>query len=321
MILKNISNEHISISDTNLALELPPTQQEEVDITLIKKSTACVERISKGRIVFVDITGKELTTEETLKVLTSSDLGVFSFELGTGKLLTHDTARPFGSVSAFWGSADSITTPEGYGDGEIFAFSHEVGNTETSTISKSFDFNTINNNSYCQEMRVFYDCPDFVLLTVSVVPRVIKTVAGSNTNFKRYGNIIIPTIGDGTLALDADLSDPNCGYVKTIRHEDGSVDPGFFDANYNQSTKKMEGFTPNSTPGKGRFNLFAEEAILARWMIKIPLVGKGFAEFETKDIMPIGHGMKMKVTLETYGSPDFSWKVGLSPTIHRAKTI
>ena len=92
----------------------------------------------------------------------------------------------------------------------------------------------------------------------------------------------------------------------------------YWNADWNSTTKEFENITaaPN---GDGRYNMFAVEVSLNRFVNRIPLLHYGFQMLQSADTAELGQGMRLKATAHTWGE-DHAWKVACALTMHRQKS-
>ena len=93
---------------------------------------------------------------------------------------------------------------------------------------------------------------------------------------------------------------------------------GYFDADWNVSTKAWENFAPNYG-GTGQFNMFAVEVVLDRFANRLPVLGAGMSPLGTHDASMFGHNNRGKITYKTIGT-DHDWYGNCWLIFHRKKT-
>lgn len=235
-----------------------------------------------------------------------------------GKKIIHSTPRPFNTTTYITGSGDDITNVDNVGDGVIFLADHKIGQpTLTSFYS---DLNIINNETWLREGYVSWINAVGDTISLEIIPIVTPTVVSTNTNFNLYGGyLIVPATGNGTINVTSDLTLPTGGLVYMPDDENGITPMAFWNATWNESTKKFDTVTP-APLGNGRYNLFAAEVILNRFVNKIVLTGTASQKFSSKDATQLGHGMRFKCVTNTT-LPDHNWTTSFNLTFFRRKTV
>lgn len=263
----------------------------------------------------------EIDSSKTLII--EKKLEVDETDRDTGKKRVHQTSRQPGTSIYFTGSGDDVSDSDDVGNGVDFIFDHDIGDSTTDELY--MDFNCIDNETWLHEGYVIWRYAEFDNISMIVVPRVASWEAGSGTNYNIYGGyLIIPSDGtNGTINITSDLTSNTGGLVYMTDSEDGTAPTAFWNADWNSTTKEFENITP-APYGNGRYNIFAYEVTLARFVNKIPLLDAGFIQLQSSDIKQIGNGMRIKTETETYISDhhdDHHWHVSFMLTLNRAKSI
>ena len=215
------------------------------------------------------------------------------------------------------GVGDDPSVVTKVGGGTPYIVEHSLG--ETSPEISYIDYNVVENETWLHEGYVTWKDCNIDTISIDLVPRVTATKIGVNTNYKLYGGyLIIPASGNGTVDLDTDITHPNNGMVLIPNNDLGIAPLAFWNAEYNVATKRYENITP-APYGDGRYNMFAVEVSLAKFLHKMPLLGNGFIALNSSDTDQIGHGMRLKLTAVT-NSPDHEWKVACLMCLHRKKS-
>jgi len=179
-------------------------------------------------------------------------------------------------------------------------------------------FNTINNISYIRQGDLMWSqdgADDVMATTFSIVPKTTAYSAGSNTNYNLYGGyLIVPAAGDGAITV----ADNDRVLVQNTPNEFGQTPAGYWDADWNTSTKQFENIAPNAG-GTGEFNMFALEVVLFNFMYERLLMGTGRKDCMTDDSSRMGHNMLMRLRGQTIGD-DHDWKMVASLMMYRTKT-
>ena len=145
-----------------------------------------------------------------------------------------------------------------------------------------------------------------------------------NTTFNLYGGyLIIPAAYDGNIFVTNDITQCHGGLVETTPTDDGIMAPSYWNAEWNSTTKVFENITP-APLGDGKYNMFAAEITLAKFINRLPLLGDGFILLKTSDVEEWAHGWRARFMQETNidsenGFTDHDWYVSMYIVLHRAK--
>jgi hypothetical protein len=239
----------------------------------------------------------------------------------SGKIRVHQSPRKEGLYICWSGAGDDPADVHSIWGGRATNIVHRIGNPAIRT--KYIEVNCVNNETWLQEGYLTWEGGSLDRFTFEIVPRVTATSAGVDTNYNlQDGYLIIPADGDGTLNVDADLTDPNAGLVFMPDGDKGQSPYAFWDADYNSTTKLYENITPNSA-GEGRYNMFSQEVVLARFVNEIQIHGSGFMALDSSDTEQLGHGMRLKVIGRTNTTliGDHDWSVTFILCFHRKQTV
>lgn len=249
-------------------------------------------------------------TEFMNKYKSASNLSNTSIE---GKVNTYSSPRPQGTSTYYCGVDDDANDLTAIGSGLDLYFKHNIGEP----LSQNFirNFNVIQNKTYIHDAVINWSNANGGKLTGQIVSDVSATVAGTNTLYQIYGDIILPSAGTGNV----DVTAPKL--VQSPVDLIGNRPPSFWDADWNSQTKTFDNIRANSL-GLGEYNMFHTETVLKQFINKIHMMGDGRLRFNSKDIERIYHGMKFKFILETDGSvADHSWQVDMMLFLYREKTL
>jgi len=240
-------------------------------------------------------------------------------ETTDGKHYVHDTCRPLGTYTYFTSRDDDHTDP------------HAVGGSDENTIDLKWDhpasegnnpevvyldFNTINNETHVRQGDIMWkDAQLGDNLSFSIVPKTTSYSADTNTNFDLYGGyLIIPAAGDGTISV----ANEDMVLVQNVPNEYGNLAAGYWDADWNTTTKQFENIVANPY-GTGEYNMFGLEVKLHCFMQRRQLLGSGRKDCMTNDIARLGHHMRMKIEARTAGT-DHAWSGNGTLMMYRKKT-
>jgi hypothetical protein len=233
-----------------------------------------------------------------------------------GRFILHETPRRYGTITYFTGAGDDTANEYSVGgsSGQTMAWHHEIGDgTQTIYV----DFNCIENESYLHAGILQWKGALNDDVTCEVVPKITTYTTGTGKDFTLYGGyLIVPTApGSG----DVDVTAANRVLVEVPLNETGQrAGAGYFDADWNTSTKQWENFAPNYT-GTGRFNMFAAEVVLDRFANRLTVLGDGMSPLGTHDASQFGHNNRGKLTIKTNGT-DHEWWGNCWLIFHRKKT-
>jgi len=311
--IKNLTSSVIYISDLGISI-LPNDTYEYLDIFNLRDSSEILMKLSNETICLNnDI--KDLIGPDAIKFIYSSIDQAPKDR--SGKIRVHQTARKLGTIVYFSGAGDNISDLNNIGDGEDFIFEHKIGEPVVQT--KYFDFNTIDNETWFQEGYLIWSGAQFDRMTMSIVSSYVDVLDGTNTNFYKHpSGLIVPVEGTGNITITNDLSLYRGGLVFMPLNDLGEPEIGYWDADWNSTIKKFENIRPNVN-GTGKYNIFWKEVEFARFINKIPLLNNGFERLQSNDSDQLGHGMRLKGTIETRGD-DHAWKVASVLCMFRKNT-
>jgi hypothetical protein len=322
IILKNTTSDPLEIKDLN-SFYIEGSAQVDIaqqfPLHKIASSNYLVTLISNGTLVVND-GEKDLATADAIKYV-SSHVQLIGPKDRSGKIRIHQTSRKLGTVICWSGTGDDPSDVHKVWGGEATNIVHKSGDAEP--LIKYIDLNCVYNETWLHEGYLTWKGGELDTLTLEMVPRVTATSPGEQTNYNLHnGYLIIPANGDGTLSVDADLTDPNAGLIYMPDGDEGEAPTAFWDAEYDPTTKKYKNITPNPY-GKGRYNMFSLEITFARFVNAIPLHKDGFIALNSSDTDQLGHGMRLRITGDTNMaiSGDHDWSVAFILCLHREKTI
>lgn len=157
----------------------------------------------------------------------------------------------------------------------------------------------------------------------------VNAIISNPTTYKLYGGyLIVPySFPYGTpIDVVSDLTAPTLddegfgGLVYMSDNDQGTTPTAFWNATYNSTTSLFENITP-APAGDGRYNIFAVETTLVRFLNSIPLLDNGNVCFSSSDTDQLGHGMRLKITITTNTTsvPDHAWSAACTICAHRYK--
>lgn len=233
-----------------------------------------------------------------------------------GRAIKHETPRPLGTYTYFTGTDDDHTDPHAVGgDSNVTSliWNHAIDGDNPEVVY--MDFNTINNLSYVRQGDIMWEDAVNDQLSFNIVPKTTTYSGGSSTNYNLYGGyLIIPAAGDGTITV----ADNDRVLVQNTPNEFGDMPAGYFDADWNTSTKQFENITPNFS-GTGEYNLFGAEVTLHVFMHRRNITGTGRKDCMTNDVAQLGHNMRVKILAKTVGD-DHAWSGCGTMMMYRNKT-
>lgn len=234
--------------------------------------------------------------------------------------IQHSTPRRIGTYTYFASADDDHTDPHAVGGdnssniSEIF-WDHSVSGANPETIY--LDFNTIYNETYVRQGGLMWKDADLDYVSFTITPKLTTYSSGSNTNYDLYGGFLIIPASPGTGSIT--VGDSDRVLVQNVPNEFGDLPAGYWDATWNPSTKTFDSITPNYT-GEGEFNMFGVEILLNKFMNRKRLLGTGNVLCPTSDVSQLGHNMRLKLDVFTYGT-DHAWKGCGTVMLYRKKTV
>lgn len=249
----------------------------------------------------------------------------------SGKLRVHQTSRPLGTKVHFTSRGDDPSNVNDVGGGISLDFHHTLDDPDGLQHVKYLDFNTIENLTYIHEGYVSWTNCDFDEVTLEVVPRSVTTIPAADTGYfvnPAAPYIVLPAAlagGQSNVDINEDLGNPSTpGLV--FMPEAGDPQFGkpaaYWDADWNTSNKRFENIRPMPA-GDGKYNIFTMEIVFSRFANHIQLVGDNAIPLKTSDTDKLGHGMRIKFTIDTNVTDDgdHEWHIGCILTMHREKSV
>lgn len=239
----------------------------------------------------------------------------------SGKLRVHQTSRKLGLRTSWTGRGDDPSDVTNVGGGETLMFNHKIG--DNNPLIKYIDFNIITNETWAHEGYFTWKDCFMNTLSMQMVPRTVTVSGVTGGNKAVYGGyLVVPTApGQGNIEVVNDLTEPDGGLVYMPHSDLDDAPTAYWDADFNNSTKKFENIRPNYT-GQGAYNIFSYEVIFAQFVRQIPLLGSGFLPLDSSDTDQLGHGMRFKMVAETNSSvDDHEWYVACFLCMHRHRTV
>lgn len=235
----------------------------------------------------------------------------------SGKLRVHQTSRKLGLRICWTGVGDDPTDPHEVGNGEPLTIYHTIGGPVTYT--RYIDLNSVSNETWIHEGYMTWKDANFDTLTLSMTNYVTGVTISSGTNYNLYGGyMVIPAApGTGTIDITSDITTHSGGLVYMPDSDLNEAPTAYWNADWNSSTKQYENITP-AYAGDGRYNMFAAELTLAKFVREIPLLSSGFIALNSSDTDRIGHGMRLKMVAATNPDvDDHDWAVACILCLHR----
>ncbi len=233
-----------------------------------------------------------------------------------GRARVYNTVRPWGTRIMYMGQSDDISDPTKIGGGPVNKMVHTIGGDDPQSLY--IDFNTIVNPTYAYLFMAAFKDFQFDELTMIGVPRLTTATSGSNTNYNTYGGyLIVPAAGDGTTVI----ADEDRVLVEVHVREDGTRPAGYWNADFNPTTKQFENITP-APDGTGWYNMFVAEVTLVNFCLKAVLNGtiQGWMMTPSHEADGIAHGVRLKISVDTIGE-DHAWTFGVTVVCYREKTV
>jgi hypothetical protein len=249
--------------------------------------------------------------------LQEDEEGVYDKE---GKLIVHPSIRPPGMNTYFTGSGDDPDNIMDVGNGEHLHIVHKIGDPLSGEILA--DFNICTNKTYIYEGYISWNNVELVELTVDIVSHATTfNIVSGGTGFDLYGGYLIVPSANGTLQVTSDLGDPHGGLVYMPETNNGERPQAFWDADFNPDTNRYENIVANPT-GQGKYNLFAGQIPLTKFVNNYIITGRGSQELDSEDAEEIGQGMMLRLRwLQHDDIPDTDYVVGCTITMHRERTV
>lgn len=230
--------------------------------------------------------------------------------------LVHATPRYRNTITCFTCEDDDQTDPSlVWGGANKLKYHHKIG--DPLTHSFYMDYNTIDNITYLLTGLLEWDSADFDEWHCCIVPSVTTYSAGTNTNYDLFGGyLIIPAAGNGSITVN----DADRVLVEVTKNELGDLaGAGYWDADYNTTTKAFENITANLT-GTGRFNMFGAEVAFHKYVHNFIMIGSGAVRLTAFDADQLGHNVRLRFDFTTVGT-DHEWKFTGNITMFRKRTI
>lgn len=239
----------------------------------------------------------------------------------SGKLRVHQTSRKLGLRTMWVGVGDDQADPHAVGGGESFAMSFIAD--ATNPVTKYIDFNCVDNETWFHEGYLVWEGCRLDTITADMVTRIASVEASSGTDYDLYGGyLIIPAAsGTGTINVTSDITTHSGGLIYMPDNDLGESPVAYWNADWNTTTELYENIVP-APDGNGRYNMFATEITLARFVNEMILLGDGFMVLSSSDTDQMGHGMRLKLT----ATPNISvagheWTVACTVCLHRESSI
>lgn len=261
---------------------------------------------------------KDLSVSDGIKYITAYNT-IQGPKDRSGKIRVHQTSRALGTSTCWTGIGDDPSDPVCVGGGQSLFFEHTI----SGSVSEVYyvDFNVVENITWIHEGYITWHSAMGDTITAEIVPRVTDIVSSSGTDYNLYGGyLIVPAApGTGNIEIVSSITTHSGGLVYTPLNDEGIRPTAYWDADWNTSTKRYENISPNYA-GTGKYNMFAAEISFVKFFNLIPLLGDGFEKFQSSDSDELGHGMRMKLTIET-NLPNHAWSAACVMTLHRESSV
>lgn len=311
--LKNISQSDVTLQDLGMQLLRP---NELVELDGMRKNQAAdssqvLQLLTNGVIAVIDNDDVQIS-DLSLAIDIVKGYSQKSLHTFDQKLFVHETSRPLGTTTYFTSEGDDLNDPTAIGGGERMVLEHNIGDPVEQF--KIIDFNLKENRSWMHEGYVMWEKAVFDTVCMKVIPTLTTYSPGTNTFFNPYGPIVVPAAGDGHI----DIQPQDIRLVEMPPSFDEGVRPtAFWDADYDSNTHQFSNIRPNLL-GKGIYNMFIAEVVLSNIVNHILLLNEGFIMLQSGDVSEIGHGMRLKLVLNTVGD-DHEWKAACILTMQRTR--
>jgi len=317
IIAKNITDTIEVLNDVGISI-LPGQSinlmEELSTLSNIVNSKDIISSISKDRII-INNGNTDLSSFCALKYLYAGHLSV---EDSSGKTRVHATPRKLGLKTIWLGCGDDPDDPHDIGHGQSIKINHHIGDPLVQTIY--VDFNCIDNELYFHDAHLIWENSKYDEIEAEIVTRSTNIIPGTNTNYNLYNDyIIIPANGNGTISLVDDISLHNNGFIYMPNNDLNELPVAFWNATWDTTLKKYVDISP-APYGDGRYNMFAFEIPLVKFIHSVPLLGSSSTKLGSYDSDAIGHGMRLKLTGTTIGE-DHDWGMSGLITAYRKKTV
>lgn len=235
-----------------------------------------------------------------------------------GRHLSHSTPRYLGTYTYFTSYDDDHSDPHSVGGDDTCALMWDITTQSANPTNVYLDFNTVKNDTYVRQGDITWEDAKFDTISMDIVPKTTDYVSTtSGTTYDLYGGYLITPNPYGTGLIQ--VAENDMVPVEMTPNEFGSYPAGYWDAEWNETTKKYDNITPNYL-GTGGYNMFGEEVKLYRFLNKKMLLGSHTKICPTDDSSQIGHNMRLKMTLETYGVPH-PWRGCGTVMMYRSRTV
>jgi hypothetical protein len=205
------------------------------------------------------------------------------------------------------------------GGGERLSFAYSIGNSDP--LIKYVDFNIVENETWLHEGYVTWQDAQLDVLDLQLVTIVTSTTSGTSYNIYNDYLIIPASPGEGSVDITSDITKHDGGLVYIPPNDDGTRDPAFWNAEWDNINKVYKNISP-APMGDGEFNMFSVEVTLAQFVRSMALVGSGFIALNSSDTFQLGHGMRLKMIADTNKTDyqDHNWRIACMMCLHRDLT-
>jgi hypothetical protein len=305
----------------NLAISSGATVDigQQKSLTDIAESNDLITHISSSN-VSINNGERDLSSAEAIKYITLHNV-LSEHRDRSGKLRVHQTSRKFGTIIQWTGEGDDPDNPSVLGGGEKFSFDYKAGSSEP--LVKYIDFNCVETETWLHEGYLTWKNAHMDRIDLMVVTRSTGIdMVGTGGNYDLYGGyLIVPAVpGEGSLNITSDITTHSGGLIYMPLGDLGEPPTAFWDADWNSSTQRYENITPAPT-GNGSYNMFPAEIKIAHFVRGVPLLGDGFIALNSSDTDELGHGMRLKMSLDVNQetADDHDVAVACIMCLHRSK--
>jgi len=312
---RNVSNQIIYLPVLNIHL-IPNVEVDltsRFDVSLISMEEVLTKEVSKGNVIINDGI-KDLGIREALELL-SNKMVIPSIISPTGKLIVHNSPKPFGYYFQVSGTSDDPSNIYDVGNGNPFILQHD-GSNEPKIFY--YDFNVIENRTWIQNAVIMFKNCNGERLTVDVVPYTVSWEYAEGTPYYMLESGLIVPSSNGNINILSNLEEYRGGLVYMVEGEDKKRAPSFFDAEWDPLMNRFVNIIPKPE-GDGRYNIFGKEIVLYRIINSVTLFGDGIIDTKSNDSFEIGHNIRIRTQIEQNENSN-NWFISGLVTIHRKKT-
>lgn len=327
MIIKatNETESNISLPELNGYVLYPDTQ-----VDLAQVFAGQIYRLASSDVLTVSIANGDITINNGSEDLTPSAALQYVIlqniiegpKDSYGRLKVQPSNRAYGKNAGWSGEGDDPDHYLNVYGGQRLFLIHEVGDDNEQYVD--FYFNVVANDTQLHETITMWEGAkgDQGQFSVFSIPTTWES--GSNTYYQSLttGNplidsMIFPAAGDGNINVTADLTDPNAGLTQIVADADGIMLPGYWYAEFNESTGLYENIAA-APAGDGNCNLFHAVTNLFDLGNRMVFTGTGVNRVGSPDTRSFGHGVRCRMTIYTNTDvDDHEWSLAVNLGLHR----